>query len=249
MLELFVIPTILLFGLGFLLWDITDSNDDEFEGELPNEPPITFFRLTDDDDTFEGEPGNQIVFSLGGNDSVSGGTGDDELILGSGDDKSFVSEPTGEINIFQFLGDDALIGGAGNDQLIDTLGSNQLFGGDDTDVLIAVDDDGDTPDSLSGGAGNDELTGDFGDTFVGGEGEDIFRFVANAQTGNPATILDYEDNEELVIQLSLSDQGVQASSQLSNDGNNIEITVYGETLVVLAGFTDLNAVNTSVQFV
>ena len=120
MLELVVIPTILLFGLGFLLWDITDSNDDVLEGELPNEPPSTFFRLTDDADTFEGEPGNQIVFSLGGNDNVTGGTGDDELILGSGDDKSFVSEPTGEINIVQFLGDDTLIGEAGNDQLIDT---------------------------------------------------------------------------------------------------------------------------------
>ncbi|WP_211243404.1 calcium-binding protein [Chitiniphilus eburneus] len=84
------------------------------------------------------------IYALGGNDTVSGGTGTDEIHGGDGDD-----------NLFGYAGDDVLIGGAGNDRLSggdgrDTYVLERGFG---TDRVIASSAAGGVDDVIRLGAG------------------------------------------------------------------------------------------------
>ena len=253
MLEMVLFPTILMFGLGFLLWDITDDDSDESSaGQLPNETPITFIRLTDGDDTLNAGDGNQAVFAEAGNDNVVGGAGDDQIDLGDGDDISFLMEMMGGIDPDQFAGDDTVHGGAGNDTITDSLGTNALFGDNGDDVISAVENDPtdpNSPDLLDGGLGADTLKGDDGDTMIGGDDVDQFVVVAVANDDNPVTIRDYEPGEILILQLPVASGATGATYQLSADNNDTEVQVLGKTLVILEGVIDLGTVNATVQLI
>ena len=253
MLEMVFIPTILIFSLGFLLWDFTDDSENESQnGQLPDEEPVTFINLTDGADYFDSGDGNQAVFAGDGDDSVTGGAGDDQLNLGDGDDISFLSAMMGGIDPDQYAGDDIVHGDGGNDDIADSQGSNMLFGDDGDDTISGLENsvnDPDTPDLLDGGIGADILFGDDGDTMIGGDGVDQFFVVADANDDNPAIIRDYEPNEMLILQLPVATGATTATYQLSADNNDIEVLVLGQTLAILEGFIDLNAVNASVQLV
>jgi Ca2+-binding RTX toxin-like protein len=116
--------------------------------------------LTEGNDTYVGTQYADIVYGLGGNDSVTGDPG-------------------------MYTGNDKIFGGAGNDQLFGLNGNDLLDGGDDNDTL----DGGYGQDTLVGGAGDDILGGaadsqdagsnyymaDAGNIYRGGTGNDTLR--------------------------------------------------------------------------
>lgn len=110
----------------------------------------------------------QRISSLGGNDTVFGGSGDDTLIGGTGSDSLVGS-----------LGNDSLIGEAGHDSLNAGDGNDVLNGGDGNDVLNGGNGDdlklgGAGDDRMVSGAGNDTMNGNDGrDVLYGGEGADL----------------------------------------------------------------------------
>ncbi len=89
--------------------------------------------------TFDGGPGNDVVFGERGNDTLNGGGGDDHLYGGIGDDR-----------LRGGPGDDHLSGGFGADS-IDGEGDNDFVRGDPTVDRIA--DSGGSADTLSYGTG------------------------------------------------------------------------------------------------
>ena len=102
--------------------------------------------------------GVQMIFGLGGNDTLNGGSSRNLLCGGDGNDI-----------VNGGASDDVLDGGAGNDTLTGGAGNDMLVGGAGNDSLNG----GNGDDSLSGGDGNDALTGGLGaDFFSGGAGSD-----------------------------------------------------------------------------
>jgi glucose/arabinose dehydrogenase/Ca2+-binding RTX toxin-like protein len=80
----------------------------------------------------------------------------------------------GNDSIFGHGGDDTIDGGSGNDIIVGGLGNDTLIGGSGND-------------SVSGGDGNDILLGGSNvDALTGGAGEDIFRFLAFADSTSSA---------------------------------------------------------------
>ena len=104
-------------------------------------------------------------YALGGDDTLTGGSGADRLYGGDGND--------------------TLLGAGGNDTLEGGAGTDSLSGGDGSDSLTG----GDGNDSLQGGAGNDTIDGGLGDDIIaGGAG-------ADSLTGGGGTdTLDYSTN-------------------------------------------------------
>lgn len=96
--------------------------------------------------TFEGGPGNDVVFGERGNDTLLGGAGDDQLFGG--------------------IGDDLLLGGPGNDRLVGGFGADSINGeeGDDyvrgDSTIDRIFDTGGGTDTLSYSTG---ITPGFGD--------------------------------------------------------------------------------------
>ncbi len=84
----------------------------------------------------EGEEGSH---SLGGDDTLSGGTGDDMIIGGGGND-----------TLYGGKGDDSLIGGAGSDTLVGGTGDDTLTGGDGYDTFVFADGDDTFTDFVAG---------------------------------------------------------------------------------------------------
>ncbi len=85
--------------------------------------------------TFEGGPGNDLVFGERGNDRLFGGEGDDQLFGG--------------------IGDDLLEGGAGNDRLSGGFGADSVEGGFGQDYVRG---DATADPLLAGGADSDTLS-------------------------------------------------------------------------------------------
>jgi Ca2+-binding RTX toxin-like protein len=84
--------------------------------------------------TYEGGPGNDIVFGERGNDTLRGGEGDDQLFGG--------------------IGDDLLEGGPGNDRLVGGFGADSIDGGPGDDYVHG---DGTVDTIVDGGGGIDTL--------------------------------------------------------------------------------------------
>ena len=116
--------------------------------------------------TYNGGPGNDVIFGSDLDDSIFGNDGFDTLY--------------GE------TGNDTLYGGAGDDTLIGWIGADFLWGGNGSDGMLGGDDD----DTLHGEAGNDVLYGDAGDDYLaGGIGADFM----SGGTGNDTYYADLGD--------------------------------------------------------
>ncbi len=116
---------------------------------------------------------DDVIYALGGNDTVSAGLGDDIVYGGTGND--------------------TIDGGSGSDELYGEGGADTLTGGDGADTL----DGGGGSDQLEGGSGNDELLGQGGtDTLIGGVGDDTLDGGADDDVlygdGGPAERWTYE---------------------------------------------------------
>jgi Ca2+-binding RTX toxin-like protein len=120
-------------------------------------------------DTLRGDNAANMIWGVGGNDTLVGGGGDDVLRGGNGGDQ--LSGNTGNDDLLggDDLSPDRLIGGAGNDDLWGGPGNDDLYGGAGNDILRGEDGN----DRLRGDDGDDELIGANGrDLLIGGRGDD-----------------------------------------------------------------------------
>jgi VCBS repeat-containing protein len=118
-----------------------------------------------------------LVFGLGGDDTLSGLAGEDTVLGGPGDDS--LSGGNGNDDLIGGSGADVLIGGRGDDELYGGEGGDTLDGGEGFDNLFGDTGDdslygGDGDNALSGGAGNDSLYDGPGfGSLRGGPGADV----------------------------------------------------------------------------
>lgn len=258
--ELVYLPTILLIGLGLLLLDSGSSSSDDSDetdgGTLGDgadgtddmvdpltSDPVAADKLTEDDDKFEGTDDDNTIFAGEGDDDVSGGAGDDRVFLNEGDD---VSGPeSGDM-----AGDDLIRGGDGSDSITDNLGANTIFGDLGADTIDTTDaDDESTADLVHGGFGNDAIFADDGDTVTGGGGDDTFTVVVETGSEDPVTITDFEKGDRLIVEvLQTKDEAPDdASIVLAENETDTEIQLEGQTIAIIQGVADLEALN--IQFV
>ncbi|MFT6024077.1 MAG: Ca2+-binding RTX toxin-like protein [Ascidiaceihabitans sp.] len=159
------------------------------------------------DDTYTGDPGNDMVdggdnqFSTdpadedddiivagGGNDTIVAGNGADNVDAGTGDDQ--VNGGLGNDTIDGGIGNDTLQGAGGDDSIDGGVGDDSITGGGDNDTLIG----GEGMDTLSGSSGNDSVDGGVGDDSVsGGIGDDTL----DGGTGNDT--IDGGDGSDSVL--------------------------------------------------
>lgn len=123
--------------------------------ELPLPPPplplATTVNLTEFDDTYT-TPGDDdfIINGLGGNDTITTGTGNDTINAGAGND-----------TITSGAGNDLINGGSGNDTIAAQAGADIITGGSGNDsIALGVDSDMDTVifGAAAGSNGNDIIT-------------------------------------------------------------------------------------------
>lgn len=188
----FLVPILMLLGIGFLIFNDDDNSDTQSGGtagegdggEIPIEPvPLgEVISLdeeggiavgTDDDDTITGLGGDDVIVAGGGNDiinagdgndTVAGEAGDDIIDLGAGDDVSTNDQDFTDLAV-KPSGSPA----AGNDLIRGGAGNDRII-----DILGS--------NTLFGDDGDDILSGrdaafDQGstDTLFGGEGNDVLR--------------------------------------------------------------------------
>ncbi|MBS1880315.1 MAG: hypothetical protein JST31_12435 [Actinobacteria bacterium] len=160
--------------------------------------------------TFEGGPGNDVVFGDRGNDTLRGNGGDDRLYGG--------------------IGDDVLEGGPGNDVLAGGFGADRIDGGEGSDYVR-----GDaTIDRIfdSGAGGEDTLSFATGTTpgFGAGRAAEIAASVANFPQGREG---------ERGVDLELGAGGVNASDgEPSLGGGNDEVQPGAFERIIGTPFSD-----------
>lgn len=121
---------------------------------------------------------SDLIFGLGGNDTIQGGNQDDCLVGGEGDD-DIGGDRQGE------NGKDVLFGGSGDDVLRGGNGKDVLYSGDGTDTA-------------GGNNGKDKLYGDAGnDALYGGNATDLMNGGKHTDTCTGGRALDvYEECED-----------------------------------------------------
>lgn len=185
-----------------------------------------------DDDTFQGDAGNDILNGNDGDDSLSGGSDDDILRGGQGNDlldgglgNDDLLGGSGDDFLWGGDGNDTLKGGAGDDEMLGDLGSDSLTGGAGNDFLS-----GDAgKDYLGGGAGDDYLDGGANRDFLeGGRGDDILTggggrddFIFNRNAGNDR-ITDFKNGTDKIdlsaFGINPADYATTIAPALSNAG-------------------------------
>ncbi|EGF93692.1 hemolysin-type calcium-binding repeat 2 copies family protein [Asticcacaulis biprosthecium C19] len=162
-------------------------------GTIQNIESATWIEGSEFDDVIRGESigwgdSSKMIFGLGGNDSLVGGSHTRGVYGGAGNDTLF-NNASGPTVAEGGDGDDLIYGtkriyaGAGNDtvQMMETYDDNAAYGGDGNDDMKAAADWASTlygdagDDTLTGGARNDHLYGGAGkDSMAGGGGNDRY---------------------------------------------------------------------------
>ncbi|MEP3718435.1 MAG: calcium-binding protein [Paracoccaceae bacterium] len=176
--------------------------------------------------------GDDIVRSLGGNDTINSGFGNDEVFgvgdaetidLGDGNDvartkggNDYVDTGDGDDRALTGGGDDIAIGREGQDEFFMGSGNDTAFGGFGEDTLNG----GSNADVLDGGPGDDRVRGDDGvDHLNGNSGNDLLNGGANADTFwffdihsmGRDRITDFEDGLDVI---NLSDWGFASAANV-----------------------------------
>lgn len=144
------------------------------------------------DNTYVGTIGNDVVDALGGDDSLDGANGDDRIIGGHGNDTIEGGEGhdvlyggiehTGIEPAYHSIADDDVIyGGRGDDTIYGGNGTDSLFGGAGDDKLYGG--NGGADSTINGGAGDDLIVFNGDTKFTKGKGN------ANGGTGNDVYVL------------------------------------------------------------
>lgn len=148
---------------------------------------------TEGDDNIRGSSASELIFAVGGNNTIRGGGGDDCIVGGPGDDwidggsgndiiiagggNNTLRGGSGDDIIYGGPGDDVIDGGSGNDIIYAGGGNNIIDGGRDDDIIYG----GPGFDIIYGGSGNDIIYGGEGDSEIyGGSGDDYI----DGQGGN-----------------------------------------------------------------
>jgi VCBS repeat-containing protein len=176
-------------------------------------------------DEVQGLEGDDVIDSIGENNTLRGGAGNDELTAYLND------------QLFGDEGDDILEAAANGGS------GNTLNGGSGNDYLSAGNND-----SLDGGEGSDFLVAGAGsNTLTGGNGADIFLIANQELPGTQNTVADFNASEDtLSVAItnvdSLDDLGITA------DGANTVISFNETTIAILENIAP-NALNdTNVTF-
>lgn len=189
------------------------------------------------DIAYAGE-GDDVVYGDDGDDILGGGQGRDFIEAGNGNDIIYGGnqDDHGSGGFFQFLdggnGNDLMFGGAtANEVVLGGNGNDIIYNGagDDQDIF-----GNDGNDTLWGGAGDDELSG--------GNGTDVFAFVAG---NGDDTITDFQDGTDL-LDLSNVDgfdsdnlvTATQGGNTVLFYGDNDTITFNGTVSLDSSDFTD-----------
>jgi Ca2+-binding RTX toxin-like protein len=155
-------------------------------------------------DQLTGQAGRNIMFGLGGDDTINGAEADDDLDGGSDAD-----------HIYGHGGADMMLGRTGADWLEGGAGDDTIQGGDDVDHLL-------------GGAGADVLQGDAGDDVIeGGAGADTMSGDAGSDT------LDYSSSNGAVnvnLATRVASGGDAQGDVLVDDFENVVGSAYADTL-------------------
>ena len=183
-----------------------DAGDDTIEGGDGNDT----LRGGLDRDLLLGGRGDDSLYGDRQDDWLAGGEGDDLIEMGAGDDRIY--DAIGALEVAQFLdpvtpeqfraelletieardaGDDTIIGGGGYDQISDLLGSNTMDGGEQGDLLNAVDLHLGASDTVFGGEGTDVIIGDDGDVLSGGSDTYDWFVISYREGAEAVTIRDF----------------------------------------------------------
>ena len=187
--------------------------------------------LLDGNNTYDGQDGNDVIFSGSGRDDLMGGDGDDQITSGADEDRvrggngdDFLRAGSGNDDVRGNKGDDivkgdggrdTVTGGAGNDVVdggngIDKVkgdaGDDLLFGGDGNDKLVEGAGNG----TLNGGRGNDWMKGD--------DGADTFVFEADSGTD---FIVDFEDGTDMLDLRPLALSGIGDLTIVQDDADTV----------------------------
>jgi len=170
-------------------------------------------------DNLRGRTLDDVLYGLGGNDTLFSGTGNDKLYGGDGDDELISNE-----------GNNLLDGGAGDDNLVInwTSGNNTLYGGDGNDTLTysgygSSNTEFNNTNVYSGGKGNDIIrAGKSRDSFLfaRGDGEDVIQDIGGVDKivfaeGISAQHLSFQLNNSDIIITLLDDNGLPTSDQIT----------------------------------
>ena len=209
---------------------------------------------TENSDTIVGyNDGNNRIYGLGGNDTISGGNLNDWIDGGTGNDS--IAGAAGNDQLLGGLGADVLTGEAGDDTLFGGEGGDTLSGNDQNDILNGGDGNdylygNNNDDLLDGGRDNDYLSGDAGNDIyvlrVGSGIDQIWDYDLNTIQGNDT--IRFEDvkstevtigrvRDDLVLMFGSGDQTTvtrffeSKKFQVENFSfTDIEITSYSELL-------------------
>lgn len=236
----FLLPVLLLLGLGFLIFDDSSDNDDSGGssggtagegggGETPDNPiPIgEFITLSETMTTGVGTDGD---------DTITGSDGDDIVVAGDGDD--IISAGDGDDTVAGEAGDDVIDLGAGNDTSTNdrdfrdlavkpsgspAAGDDLIRGGEGDDRIIDIL----GANTLFGDEGNDILStrdAEFdqgsADTVFGGAGDDILR-------GNDGDTLNGGEDTD-VFDIEVSGSAGPAIIEDFEEGETLLIRMPGE---------------------
>jgi len=147
-------------------------------------------------DTLNGEDGVDLIIgdfaggsiTIGGADSIFGGTGSDHAAAGLGDDTvsgdagaDWLDGGANDDTLYGGDGDDAALGAAGDDVVLGGEGNDYSDGGQGTDTLASNTGE----DWLDGAEGDDLLlAGDGNDIVLGAPGEDVIEAGAGNDVAN-----------------------------------------------------------------
>ncbi len=216
-------------------------------------------------DIIKGGDGND---QIGGGRDIDGGNGDDRIEARVA---ANISGGAGNDIIAGSAGADTIVGGDGNDAINGGAGSDNISGGNGNDVINAGYDpdsnaiSGDAgADVITGGYGNDLIWGGTeGDSIVGDGGTDTIRgdegndYLWGGATSGADTVTDYfvydragfdadqvflfTHEDRLVVSSSIFASAAVAVSHSYVYGNSTVIDAGNGDLIVLNGFTGLQA--------
>ena len=156
-----------------------DPND--FDDKAPiGQSGFTLWTGTAQDDPINTGNGstNDIIYGLGGNDTISTGNSADIIYGQAGND-----------NIQGGSQDNSVYGGSGTDNIDGGEGSDVIYGGSGNDTING------------GSNGTDVLVGGFGqDIMTGGNGNDTFQYLSifNSTVGARDTIVDFTPGNDTI---------------------------------------------------
>lgn len=176
------------------------------------------------DDILWGDSYLDTVNTVGGNDTLFGGTGNDTMYGGAGHDVMYGGSTDGtDDGAF-----DTFFGGAGNDWIIDTSNAATVYGdaGDDTiDVTMAW-----GTATLFGGTGNDVfyVDGAYNTVYAyGGDGDDWFSFGDPSGLTWPVDVVDAGAGNDIVSMFNGNDTAYGGTGTDVIWGGGGADTIYG----------------------